>query len=149
VHAGRRYHPLSATEWSRLLLNAIICSERIPFRRCQGVMGVHSTFLSLVTYDLDIQTRPSKGPNIFPVNLAQMHSAIPEIFDSQTKKVTDSAKNRTLRSLLRVVTSAIYSQRLSCITYGGRELRSNQLRRFTWKMAFKIEFFRQDKLVPD
>jgi len=42
------------------------------------------------------------------VNLAQIRSAIPEIFDSQTnkitnKKVTDSAKNKTLRSLLRAV----------------------------------------------
>jgi len=36
--------------------------------------------------------------------MAQIRSAIPEIFDSQTKKykkVTGSAKNRTLRSLLR------------------------------------------------
>jgi len=47
------------------------------------------------------------------VNLAQIRSAVPEIFDSQSKKtktkqnkVTDSAKNRTLRSLLHVVTIA-------------------------------------------
>jgi len=34
---------------------------------------------------------------IFPVNLAQIRSAVPEIFHIQTnKKVTDSAKNRTL-----------------------------------------------------
>jgi len=38
------------------------------------------------------------------VNLAKICSAVPEIFDSQTnKKVTDSAKNRTLCSSLRVV----------------------------------------------
>jgi len=91
------------------------------------VMGVHSAFLSLVTFDLDIQICPSEGPNMFIVNLAQMRSPIPEIFNSQTKKVTDSAKNRTLRSLLHAVTSATYPQRLSCITYGGRELRSNRL----------------------
>ena len=35
--------------------------------------------------------------HIFPVNLAQIHSAVPEIFDSQT----DSTKNRTWRSSLR------------------------------------------------
>jgi len=46
------------------------------------------------------------------VNLAQSRSAVPDMFDSQTKKnrqtnntVTDSAKNRTLRSLLREVTT--------------------------------------------
>jgi len=34
-------------------------------RSLPGVMGVHSTFLFLVTltFDLDIQTRPSEGPN--------------------------------------------------------------------------------------
>jgi len=26
--------------------------------------------------DLDLQTSPSKGPNVFPVNLAQIHSAV-------------------------------------------------------------------------
>jgi len=44
----------------------VICSERVPFRHCRGRgMGVDSTFLSLVTltFDLDIQTRPSEGPN--------------------------------------------------------------------------------------
>jgi len=36
-----------------------------PFRRCREVMGVHSAFLAPVTltFDLDIQTRPSEGPN--------------------------------------------------------------------------------------
>jgi len=39
-------------------------------------------FLSLVTltFDLDIQTPPNEGPN-FPVNLAQIRSAVPEIFE--------------------------------------------------------------------
>jgi len=63
-------------------------------------MGLHSVFLSLVilTFDLDIQTRPSEGPNIPSVNLAQIRSAVQEIFDSHAKenkkkqKVTDSAK---------------------------------------------------------
>ena len=44
--------------------------------------------------------------HIFPVNLVQIHSAVPKVFDSQTKKdkVTDSTKNRTLRSSLCMVT---------------------------------------------
>jgi len=34
--------------------------------------------------------------HVFPVNLAQIRSAVPEIFDSQTnKKVTDSATQST------------------------------------------------------
>jgi len=58
--------------------------------------------LSLATltfdFDRDIQTHPSEGPNVFTVNLAQIRSAIPEIFDAQTKneKVAEGAKNRTL-----------------------------------------------------
>jgi len=51
---------------------------------------MHSAFLSLVTltFDLDIQTRLSEGP--ITVNLAQIRSAVPDIYDSQTnKKVTD------------------------------------------------------------
>jgi len=45
--------------------------------------------------------------HVFPVNLAQIRSAVHEVFDSQTnktnKKVIDNAKNRTLRSSLRAV----------------------------------------------
>jgi len=50
----------------------------IPSR---GVMRVHSAFLCLVilTFDPDIQTPLSE-------NLAQIHSAVSEILDSQTKK---------------------------------------------------------------
>ena len=42
--------------------------------------------------DLDIQTRPSEGPNIFHVNLAQIRSAVPEIFHTQTKKSQTTPK---------------------------------------------------------
>jgi len=38
-----------------------------------------------VPSDLDLQTRPSEGPNTFRVNLAQICSASPEIFHTQTK----------------------------------------------------------------
>jgi len=50
-HAARRNHPppSAAMEWSHLLVHDVICSEHLPFRHCQGVMGVHSAFLSLVT----------------------------------------------------------------------------------------------------
>jgi len=39
---------------------------------------------------------------VFRVNLAQIRSAVPEIFHTQ-QKLTDSAKNITLRSSMRVV----------------------------------------------
>jgi len=40
--------------------------------------------------------------HVFPVNLAQIRSVVPEIFHTQ-QKVTDSAKSRTLRSSLHAV----------------------------------------------
>ena len=52
--------------------------------------------------DLDIHTRPSLGPNIFPANLVQICSAIPGIFDSETKK-SQTALKPTLGNLLRAV----------------------------------------------
>jgi len=64
------------------------------------------SFSSLVTlgFDLDLQTRPSEGPTIFHLNIAQIRSAVPEILHTN-KKVTDYAKNRTLCSSLHVVTA--------------------------------------------
>jgi len=55
----------AATEWSRLLMRDVICSERVPFRHCRGWWECTARFLSLVTltFDLYIQTRPSEGPN--------------------------------------------------------------------------------------
>jgi len=58
-------------EWSRLQLHDVVYSERITMRhaaKCTirllpAVMGVHSVFF--VPGDLDIQTRPSEGPNMF------------------------------------------------------------------------------------
>ena len=54
--------------WQRW--NGAVCCCVMLFAACafhsvaaRGVMGVHSAFLSLVTCDLDIQTRPSEGPN--------------------------------------------------------------------------------------
>jgi len=54
-----------------------------------GVMGVHTArFLYLV----DIQTRPSEGPNVFPLNLTQIRAAVPEILDLQRKKSRTALK---------------------------------------------------------
>ena len=60
--------------------------------------------LVTLTFDLDLQTRPSEGPikHFFHVNLAQIRSAVPDIFHTQ-KPQTDGAKNRTFRSLLLAV----------------------------------------------
>jgi len=35
-HAARRNHPTAAMEWCHLLPNDVICSKRVPFRRCWG-----------------------------------------------------------------------------------------------------------------
>ena len=69
-----------------------------------GVMGVYSVLSPVtLTFDLDVQTRPSEGRNTSSLWIwAQIRSAISEIFDSQTnekqtnKKKSHSAKNRTL-----------------------------------------------------
>jgi len=54
--------------------------------------------------DLDLQTRPTEGPNVFRVNLAHIRSAVPEIFIQKQKiPQTDGVKNRTFRSSLGVV----------------------------------------------
>ena len=73
-----------------------------------GDSAVFFRFLSTVTltFDLDIQTRPSEGPNTSSrVNLAKIRSAVPEIFHAQpkkTKKVIDKAKTEPyLRAVIR------------------------------------------------
>jgi len=62
---GRPKSPPTATEWPRLPLRDVICSERVPFRRCRGAMGVKIAFYVYVTltFDLGIQSLPSEGPN--------------------------------------------------------------------------------------
>jgi len=57
--------PSLATEWCHLPLHNVICSECIPFCHCWGWWEWTAHFLSRVTstFDLDIQTRPSEGPN--------------------------------------------------------------------------------------
>ena len=82
--------------------------------RTQAEMVEKCCFLFLVTliFDLwfDLKTRPcSEDQTRLRVNLAQICSAVPEIFHTETKKAqTDSAKNRTIRSSLRAVIIAQY-----------------------------------------
>jgi len=109
-YQGRWNHPIpAAMDWSRLLLHDVICSECVPFRRCRGVIGVHSVFLSLVTFDLwpwHYLTCPSEDQTCLPCEFgAKPFSRSRDIWfttKKQTKK-SDSAKKRTLRSLLCVV----------------------------------------------
>jgi len=51
--------PPAATEWSRLLLHDVSCSERVTMH---FQLGGNLSMVTL-TFDLDIQTRPSEGPN--------------------------------------------------------------------------------------
>jgi len=67
-------------EWSRLLLCDIICSKWITIHFQWG--GNMFLVTLNVPGDLDIQTRPNEWPNMS----SQICSAVPEIFDSQTKK---------------------------------------------------------------
>jgi len=85
---GRRNHPRHATEWSRRPMRDVICSERILLCRCQGVMEVTRFFVP-GEHDLWPWSSPEQGTkHVSPVNLAQIRSAIPEIFDAQTKNET-------------------------------------------------------------
>jgi len=62
-------------------------------------------FLSLATFPLTLTFKlvRARDQNVFCVNVAHIRSAVPEIFHTQTKKVTDGAKNKTLRSSPRAV----------------------------------------------
>ena len=62
-------------------------------------------FLSLVTFDLDLQTRPSQRgiKHVFRVNMAQICSVVPEIFQTQTNNHRLTAPKTTFRSSLRAV----------------------------------------------
>jgi len=72
---------------------------------CRPPKGLKMPFLALVTltFDQNIQTRLSKGPNTsLPCEFgANPFSCSKDI--SYKQKVTNSAKNRTLRSSLRVL----------------------------------------------
>jgi len=90
----------AATEWSRLLLNDVVCSERVTMchaaewtDRCRGAEGGcdGSAQHIFVPGDLDLSPWYSNSSqrgtkHVFHVNLTQICSAVPERFDSQTKK---------------------------------------------------------------
>jgi len=65
-------------------------------------------FLSLVTltFDLDLQTRPSEGQNTSSMSIwrKSVHR-FPRYFIHKRKTQTDGAKNRTFRSSLRAAVS--------------------------------------------
>jgi len=80
-----------------------IMQQNGSFVCCQAWWECTARSLSVVTltFDLDMQTSPSEGQNMS--SLWTWCKSIPEIFGSQTKKITDSTKNRTLCSLQRAV----------------------------------------------
>jgi len=91
-HANSRNYPHrgndgmvpSAAEWRHLQRARSIPS--LP-----GVIGVHSAVLSLITLTFDLWRWPSNSneqgtKHVFPVNLAQIRSAVPEICEWQANK---------------------------------------------------------------
>jgi len=61
-------------------------------------------YLVTLIFVPDLQTRPSDmTKHVFHVNLAQIRSAVPDIFHTQTKTQTDGAKNTTFNSSLHTV----------------------------------------------
>ena len=100
-HAGHWNHPPGVTEWSHLLLHDVVANA-FHFCAAGGDGSAQHVYLSWHSNSSEQGTK-----HVFCVNLEQIWSTVSEIFDSQTKKnkkVTDSAKNRTLRSSLRTVT---------------------------------------------
>jgi len=91
-HAGRRNHP-------RQRLNGPVCCCMTLFAAsafdsvvsCQGWQECTARFLFLVTLTFDLLPWHSNlfergTKHVFPMNLAQIRLAVPNILDSQTKK---------------------------------------------------------------
>jgi len=92
--------PPSATEWFRLLRDDVICSVR----RTQRLTNYNALSLERKTAygDLDLCPRHSysserESKHVFPVNLTQIRSAVPEIFEAQTKKSQTALKTEPSR----------------------------------------------------
>ena len=101
-HTVHSHHP-------RQQQNGPICCCRCYLQRlCYSAFSMGRKF---VPGDLDLWPWPSNSSkrgtkHVFPMNLAQICSAVPRDIlytNKKNKKVTDNAKNRTLRSLLHVV----------------------------------------------
>jgi len=85
-------------------------SSRLTMHCQWGWLSSFSFFVpgdpNLWTFDLDIHTRPSEGPNTSSLWIWRKSiQQFPTYFIHKQKKVTDSTKNRTLHSSLHVVTS--------------------------------------------
>jgi len=83
-------------------------AAELIIRSLPGVMGLHSAFFD--PGDLDLSPLPLILKLVRARDQTRLHckfiaicSAVPDIFEARTKNVTDGAKNRTLRSSLRVV----------------------------------------------
>jgi len=91
LHASPLNHLPTVT-----LLLQTVCSECIPFVRCRGVTAVLSAFLSLVTltFDLDIQTCQSEGPNMSSLQIwCKCVKQFPGYFTHKQKKQTHKMKS--------------------------------------------------------
>ena len=84
---------LVAMEWSHLLLREVVGSENGPFCCCLEVIGSAQHIFVRVTLTLtfDLWPRHSNSSkratkHVFHVNLVQILSLVPEIFDSQAKE---------------------------------------------------------------
>jgi len=66
--------------------------------------GLPRKYARTLTFDLDLQTRPSQGPKACEFG-ANPFSGSRDISDTNKKPQTYGAKNRTFRSSLRAVTS--------------------------------------------
>ena len=83
---GLRNHPRQRPNGPVGQCVTSFCSERVPLCRCQGVMEVTRFFVP-GHHDLWPWNSSERGTkHVSPVNLAQIRSAIPEIFDAQTNK---------------------------------------------------------------
>jgi len=86
-HASPRNHPPGiGTEWCRPLLMHAVCSERIPFVPCLGVMGVLSAFCPWWLWPWHSNSSERGTSHVAFMTLAQIHSAVPGIFEWQTKQ---------------------------------------------------------------
>jgi len=99
--------------------------------------GPRMSFLSRVTLTSDLwfsnlRTRPSEGPNTSSVWIWRK-SVQRFPVRTQTKKVTDSAKNRTLRSWLRAVRDTVWSER----RMRTAESRTHQSERGRWSVCWR------------
>jgi len=115
-HAGHWNHPQQ--RWNGpvcccmmlFAASALQCimQQNGPYSHCRGWWQCTARILSLVTLtlDTDIQTRQSEEPNMSSVWIwcKSIQRFQKYMNHKQTnKKVTDSAKTRTVRSLLRAV----------------------------------------------